>query len=374
MVLLCGALGFLALALVMVTRPAPSLKIDKFLTAVHVRMTIRRARKRALRRMHIRERDAPDSTISRAESKRYCSLLKAGKLEEVTALRRTAQAAHSAGNALGVVGAVMGADCVNAIATTLEHAAGHGIDQASHNAETAVEDALRGAIGEQDIAGETGGGFALQNLAGGGANAGISSARGAACGTVVQLLSQVNDLFNPGQFKILMGNLQINASLTVVFSIPWPPIHTQFIELLNVFKLDVFKGLSFAAPCLHSTHFMSVATFVATPIVLVGVFAVAYAIAAIGICFRSLCCSSSRRRGPCTKLCCAYTLSSARIAALKVAIVVILFIYPTICSKVFMTFKCVDVGASGSFWNSVWNVSVDPSESHQSDSLSETCG
>jgi len=108
-------------------------------------------------------------------------------------------------------------------------------------------------------------------------------------------------LMTPGQLKLVLGNLQINAyvktdtiqprrvaslslalsrslwltlyhcclrytysyrSLTVVFNIPWPPVHMRFINFLSVFKLDLFKGLSFMAPCLHSSHFMSLASFV----------------------------------------------------------------------------------------------------------------
>ena len=41
--------------------------------------------------------------------------------------------------------------------------------------------------------------------------------------------------------------------------------------------------------------------------------------------------------------CCRFTFESASTAAIKLAILVILFLYPTICSKVFMTYKCIDV-------------------------------
>ena len=37
-------------------------------------------------------------------------------------------------------------------------------------------------------------------------------------------------------------------------------------------------------------------------------------------------------------------MASAGNGAIKLTLVVLLFIYPTICSKVFITFKCVDVG------------------------------
>ena len=41
--------------------------------------------------------------------------------------------------------------------------------------------------------------------------------------------------------------------------------------------------------------------------------------------------------------CCRFTFKSAATETIKLAIVVIIFLYPTICSKVFMTYKCIDV-------------------------------
>ena len=155
-------------------------------------------------------------------------------------------------------------------------------------------------------------------------------------------------MVSPGQLKIVMGNLQINASLTVVFAIPWPPMHVQFLEMLNIFKLDLFKGLAFAVPCLHSSHFMSLTTFVAAPLVLVAVFALAFGCAAAVICVTQ---RSSRACKRCAKKCLfgKATLASASSAAIKLALLVILLIYPTICSKVFTTFKCIDVGGGELF-------------------------
>ena len=42
-------------------------------------------------------------------------------------------------------------------------------------------------------------------------------------------------------------------------------------------------------------------------------------------------------------------MASASGAAVKITLVVILFIYPAICSQVFTTFKCVDVGSGELF-------------------------
>ena len=88
-------------------------------------------------------------------------------------------------------------------------------------------------------------------------------------------------LFSPEQLKILAGNLQINASLTVVFEVPWPPIHLRYLGVLNIFKLDLFKGLALAAPCVHASHFMSLASFVGAPIVLLS--ALALALCLVGV-------------------------------------------------------------------------------------------
>ena len=53
---------------------------------------------------------------------------------------------------------------------------------------------------------------------------------------------------------------------------------------------------------------------------------------------------SRKARYAVRKLPCAhFTSASGTAETIKLAILVILFLYPTICSKVFMTFKCIDV-------------------------------
>jgi hypothetical protein len=332
MTLVIGAACFFVVALIVLTRPAPSLKIDRFLVAAHIRVAIRRLRKQTLRRLHERDLRAEGSTITRSESVVVLKLLDEGKLEEVVSLRRAAMAASSAVAAIAAI---------NASSPALSPLT----EQLAASAGDTIGDATRGALGEIDTNGERGARAALvdaSNLAGG---EGLGSTL---VSGVKSLAVRTQSWFDPGQIKILMGNLQINASLTVVFAIPWPPIHTHFIEMLNVFKLDVFKGLSFAMPCLHSTHFMSLAMFTAMPLVLIGVFSAALGIvAAAGLCRAALPrkTRSCVRKLPCGK----FTAASARTSAVKVTIVTLLFIYPTICSNVFMTFKCVDLGASGSY-------------------------
>ena len=155
---------------------------------------------------------------------------------------------------------------------------------------------------------------------------------------VIPFIGQVQGVISTSQLKILMGNLQINASLSVVFSIPWPPLHVRFINLMSIFKFDMFKFLAFASPCLHSNHFMSLAMFVAMPLVIAAVFFVTFAFVALCSCINRACCHCMRRLP-----CCKFTVGSAGTSALKLVIFIVLFIYPTICSKVFTTFKCDNV-------------------------------
>jgi|TARA_B110000208_G_scaffold45529_1_gene60362 hypothetical protein len=48
------------------------------------------------------------------------------------------------------------------------------------------------------------------------------------------------------------------------------------------------------------------------------------------------------RKLPCSH----YTWESALTATIKLAVVVILFVYPALCSKVFLTYKCVEVNGT----------------------------
>ena len=82
---------------------------------------------------------------------------------------------------------------------------------------------------------------------------------------------------------------------------------------------------------------MSLAMFVAMPLVIAAVFFVTFALLTLCICI-------NRRRHCVRRLpCCKFTVSSAGTSALKLVIFIVLFIYPTICSKVFTTFRCDNV-------------------------------
>ena len=355
------ALSFFVLAIIVVTRPAPALKIDPFLRKLYVRIVIRRMRKRLLRQLHLRERSEPDSTITRAESKVYCELLRVGKIDDVVALRHTAAAAVSAGlGAMAVQQSLSGhgfsREEAQRFATTPheQFSTTHESEAPSHK----VEDGLHDVLGDDDVDEVEGGGVIASSLylASYVPTSTPSSTNNSTCCS--SLVSGILAQLQSGQFKLLTGNLQINASFTAVFSIPWPRVYLDFIRLLSIFKLDLIKGLSFTVPCLHSTHFMALAMWTSAPIVLLIVFAAAFALAAL----MSAVFISCRRRCRRHNCCCRFTIASARTGVFKVAIVVILFIYPTICSKVFATFKCVDVGEAGWFLESDMEVACYESE------------
>ena len=341
----CGALLFFFVSVIVLMRPAPKLKIDPLLTQLNVRRIVRRFRKRALRRLTTRGAVLDANTCAQC-----IALLDKNQLDAVVELRRTTFAALAAGNASTAVSASMGLNGEVALAYTAVLVGEQIAQTAVEGADRAMEDVMGApdVDGSLDPAsGSSQSGAVVNAVATSGVVAQLRS-----CGFVAQLtntvahfMEDVSGLISAGQLKIAMGNLQINASLTVVFTIPWPPMHVKFIRFLSVFKLDLFKGLAFAAPCLHSSHFMSLATFVAAPACVAAVLALTLGLVVLSaIAGRS--CPMKHQRALRKLPCCRYTIVSAITAAIKLGIVVVLFIYPTICSKVFMTFQCVDVGGA----------------------------
>jgi hypothetical protein len=342
-----GALVFFLLSLIVFLLPAPVYKIDVVLMRLNVRRILRRTRKRALMRIHDNDRNERTPAIDEAASTKFKAFLADNNIEAAVELRRAAFAARSAGLALETTVATAEGLGVR-VGILGGHEAFVEVGDPASLLETYAESALESILDAPDIDGslavaDTG----VAGLRSSASGAVLSAARGARA-RLGSLLSQATSLVSPGQLKIVMGNLQINASLTVVFAIPWPPVHAQFLEFLNVFKLDFFKGLAFAVPCLHSSHFMSLATFIATPLVLVAVFALAFGSAALVIFLTRRSSRACKHRAK-TFLFGKATMASAGSAAVKMTLVVILFIYPTICSKVFTTFKCVDVGGGEYF-------------------------
>ena len=114
---------------------------------------------------------------------------------------------------------------------------------------------------------------------------------------------------------------------------------------MSIFKLDVFKGLSFAIPCLHSTHTMGILTFTLLPLALI----LAAALALVTVVLLRFCVkrSSAKTRRAIAHMPCGMgkcKVQSAVISTFKIVVVILLFVYPALCSKLFTTFKCVEVG------------------------------
>ena len=256
------ALIFFFIGLFVISRPAPKLKIDRLLTKLNVRRLFRRFRKRVLHRMVERDHSTADNGVDDEARAQCVKLLDEHKIDAMVQFRRTILAMHSAGLAATSVDASTGAGA----------AASKVVNAASHELEDYVAEELDAFHApELDASLETEGLRRNSLVIGGigdGARAIIDGSSTKSC--VADCVAQVRGagttlgslLITPGQLKLLLGNLQINASLTVVFDIPWPPVHIRFINVLNVFKFDLFKGLSFMVPCLHSSHFMSLASFV----------------------------------------------------------------------------------------------------------------
>jgi len=269
LVLGIGAFIFFIIGLFVISRPAPKLKIDWLLTQLNVQRILRHFRKHLLYNLVERDHSIANNGVNDEVRARCVKLLGENKRDEMAKFRRTMLAAHSAGLAATSVGASTGA---GAAASNVEDAVRNIGDQVLHTGEERVIEELENFLDAPDSGLETDGvrrnSLILEGV-GHGASAVVgdgSSVRSCFPNFIAQVRSAsatlTSLLMKPGQIKLVLGNLQINASLTVVFDIPWPPVHMHFINFLNVFKLDLFKGLSFMVPCLHSSHFMSLASFV----------------------------------------------------------------------------------------------------------------
>jgi len=391
LLLLGGAVVVFLAALVAVTQPKPGLKIDPFLVTVNVRRLLRRARKRALLRLLERDLKAAERkdegeaalvVMSEEQQLEYRELLKGNQIDKAVELRRAVYGASAAGHALATIAAsrrISAAAIANAqldASVVAERVADHfhGTDVTDETTSGVQENIRRGSILVEQLSA-----------------AAVSEDAAPCCAAAVagarSFFARAGTLIAPGQMQLMMGNLQINASLSVVFTIPWPVNFMKWIDVLSFAKLDIFKGLAIATPCLHSSHFMSLAMFVAIPAVLGLVFAAAFGIAfALAVIHRTLLArkkaahdametypeedrnaafqAERQRRKSCPaktwrKLkCMRFTVQSARSAAIKLNIVLLMVIYPTICSKVFTTFKCVEINDGAS---STWYMAADMS-------------
>jgi len=95
---------------------------------------------------------------------------------------------------------------------------------------------------------------------------------------------------------------------------------------------------------------MGVATFTLLPLSLIIAALLALMIVALSRCCFKRCPSKTRRKirkMPCG--CGKCSTSAAVTSTLKIVVVILLFVYPALCSKLFTTFKCVEVGPNELF-------------------------
>ena len=214
------ALIFFVIGLFVISRPAPKLKIDSFLTKVNVRLIFFYFFKRILHRMVERDHSIVDNGVDDEARAQCVKLLNQNKLVAVAHLHHTILATHSAGLAATSVGASTGA---GAAATKVVDVGRNIAEQALHTGEDRVTGEIETMLGSPDIDGslETEGirrnSLVFQGI-GDGARAVIgdgSSSKSCFTNFVAQMRSAsatlTSLLMTPGQLKILLGNLQINA-------------------------------------------------------------------------------------------------------------------------------------------------------------------
>ena len=240
-ILSIGAVIFFFIGLYVISRPAPKLKIDWLLMKLNTRRIVRRLRKRGLHRMVEREHAVADNGVSDEVRAQCVKLLNENKVDAMVEFRRGVFAAEAAGLAaaslrLGTLTSSRGAPGranVDATAANVVDAARHIEDDAIHRGEDRVTgdatDALTNMIGAPDVDGSLDTeGMRRNSLVfegvGIGARALVGSGN-ASCFTdfVAQVRWRVAALvdallMSPGQIKLVLGNLQINASLTGTYA------------------------------------------------------------------------------------------------------------------------------------------------------------
>jgi hypothetical protein len=208
-----GAIIFFFIGLFVISRPAPKLKIDRFLMKLNVRRILRRLRKRVLHRMVERDHSIADNGVDDDVRAQCVELLDEHKIDAMVQLRRITLAAHSAGLAAASVGASTGA---GAAATKLVNAVRHIEGQALHMGEDYVTGELENVLDSPDV--DANEGIRPNSLVfvgiGDGARA-IVGDGGSTKSCVAQVRNAVATLasllMTSGQLKLVLGNLQINA-------------------------------------------------------------------------------------------------------------------------------------------------------------------
>ena len=261
-IIIIGAACFFAVAFFQVTRPKPQLLMSKFLDIIIFRMNLRRARKRAIERMFERDQaDGEKPTLNEMQVEDFRALIKAGRYDDVQTVRQSIYAASSAGLALETVlgGSTTGGAGIGGASSFAALLSAHGEEQAEHLARMGGERALGvvhdlfGAPQNPDEqmrglrAGGGGEGIADGVMLGEARDAVVAGAAGArdvmsvlmtffqdAKEMLLFVIETASEAISPGQLKVLMGNLQINASFTVVFEIPWPKGFTNLLGYMNM--------------------------------------------------------------------------------------------------------------------------------------------
>ena len=314
LMLVIAAVLFFVFGVFFFLQRTPKLLIDKYLVKLNIRRIVRRARKRALLQIYERDVGASSDGSSNEEvqesiksSSWQINMMQWFNFVEPCMLLSFRTSSYNSRRIF---------TCVD---VTVNHAVEHIQHQVTDTVENRLEQELENAIGAPDLDSQQN----ENSLTGIRSSTMMMGLMKPLKNSLVSFIANARSMVATNQLKIVTGNLQINASLTVVFSIPWPPVHTQFLEMLNVFKLDLFKGLSFAVPCLHSSHFMSLTTFLAAPIVLLAVFTLAFIFDALLITLMKLLPQKCRRRLQKLPLCGA-TIQSAFSVTIKITLLVIL--------------------------------------------------
>ena len=192
--------------------------------------------------LRLHDKDSAAAKLPERKNEKVRMLIKTGKFDVFHALRRlefgviavgTAAVASEQSIASGITD-----NLVEQVTQTAEENFEQALDQAIGNPDTdfELEEGVGGnamlAAGLMSAASQLGG-----DVASGAVNGcldGIKAQIISAALVVKTLVVQVLDNLSMGQFKVLIGNLQINSSFDAVFSIPWPPIFTKVSRALSL--------------------------------------------------------------------------------------------------------------------------------------------
>ena len=191
--------------------------------------------------LRLHDKDSAAAKLPERKNEKVRMLIKTGKFDVFHALRRLEFGVTSVGTAAVAseqsIASGIADNLVEQVTQTAEENFEQALDQAIGNPDTdELEEGVGGnamlAAGLMSAASQLGG-----DVASGAVNGcldGIKAQIISAALVVKTLVVQVLDNLSMGQFKVLIGNLQINSSFDAVFSIPWPPIFTKVSRALSL--------------------------------------------------------------------------------------------------------------------------------------------